>query len=159
MSSQSDSQTVFKGITAGHEVLTEGGWVSIETVAPAEKLATLNSTNNKLEYITPSSWLVTPVNSEMFSLYSLRHNRAELTCGINTALICRYAKTGAWQNIECKKLLGVDFYQKNYLSEVLVKPINCKINQTPFFDNLYLPVNSNNSVLVRKNGKIFWVGC
>ncbi len=145
-------------ITPDHEILTESnGWVPVSNSSISTKIATLNMTTGKLEYQLPSAWPVQEVTDS--DMIVIRHNRAELTCLPSTKVVARFSKTAEWQKLVTNNLRAVDFYLRLYLSEVVVKPINIKLQPATYSGTLYSPTVTNGVYLVRKNGKIFWVVC
>lgn len=149
-----------QGVTVDHEILTENGWKPINTVQSTEKIATLCLEHNKLEYYVPSEWRITTLAATDNVLpVLLRQNRVEVRMTPATKIVSKLSKDSAWQAIPVSDLNGVDFYVRNYVGDCILKPINYQPATTAFSGKVYLPVNENNTFLVKKNSKLSWVGC
>ncbi len=147
-----------QGVTLDHEILTESGWKLISTVQPTEKIATLCLEHNKLEYHVPTEWKITTVSaSDNVFPVLLRHNRVEVRLTSNTKIVSKLSKESNWSGMEISELNGVDFFVRNYIGECVLKPINYQPASTPLSGKVYLPVNVNNTFLVKKNSKLSWV--
>lgn len=156
------SSPKIQGLTADHEVLTESGWKSINSVEETEKIATkpFGAPDGSIQYVTPSEWVITTASEQNpLSLATIRHNRVELRCSLDTRLVAKLTKNAPYSLIESRQLNGIDFYMKNYLGEVIVKPINFTVSFNSFIGTIYIPVTVNTNFMVRKNGKISWVCC
>lgn len=144
-------------ITPDHEILTmQNGWQPIFVCDKADKLATVNLATGKVEYQTPE-WTSEELTSN--DLFVMRHNRVELSCKPETKIIGKFSKTSAWQKLICKNVKSVEFTMRLYIGEILVKPINMKVNATSYSGEVYSPLVANGNYLVRKSDKIFLVGC
>lgn len=145
-------------ITPDHEILTQqNGWQPVLNCDPLDKIATLNTTTNKLEYQACESWSTTEVTDS--DLFVLRHNRAELTCLPSTKIMGRFSKTSAWQKLVLNNVKSLEFSLRLYLGDVVVKPINMKVLPATYTGTVHSPVAANGVYLVKKNDKIFWVCC
>lgn len=149
-----------QGVTVDHEILTETGWKSINTVQSTEKIATLCLEHNKLEYLVPTEWKITTVTAGDNVLpVLLRQNRVEARLTPSTKIVSKLSKDSPWQPIAVEELSGIDFYVRNYIGDCVLKPINYQPATAPFTGKVYLPVNINNTFLVRKNSKLSWIAC
>lgn len=147
-----------QGVTVDHEILTETGWKPINTVQSTEKIATLCLEHNKLEYQVPTEWKITTIaaNDNVLPVL-LRQNRVEVRLTPSTKIVSKLSKDSTWQTIAVDDLNGIDFYVRNYIGDCILKPINYQPANTPFIGKVYLPVNINNTFLVRKNSKLSWI--
>lgn len=157
------SSPKIQGLTADVEVLTQvEGWKSIASVGETEKIATkpFGAPDGSIQYVVPSQWVQTVITEQSpLSLATIRHNRVELRCSLDTRLVAKLTKTAPYTLMEARQLNGIDFYMKNYLGEVVVKPINFTVSFNSFIGTIYIPVTVNTNFMVRKNGKISWVCC
>lgn len=148
----------FQGVSSDHEVLTESGWKLLSLVQPTEKIATLCLEHNKLEYLLPSEWKINVLStSDNVMPVLLKQNRVEVRLTQSTKIVSKLSKDSLWAPVSVSDLNGIDFYVRNYIGECILKPINYQPATSPLTGKLYLPVNSNNTFLVRKNSKMCWI--
>jgi len=148
----------FQGVSSDHEVLTESGWKLLSLVQSTEKIATLCLEHNKLEYLVPSEWKVTTlVSSDNVMPVLLRQNRVEVRLAPSTKIVSKLSKESLWEPLLVSDLNGIDFYVRNYIGDCVLKPINYQPATVAFSGKIYLPINTNNTFLVRKNSKMCWV--
>jgi hypothetical protein len=148
----------FKGVTADHEILTKSGWKPLPSVLPTDEIATLCVEHNKLEYTVPTQWSNSTVGTSdnLFPIL-LRQNRVEVRLTPSTKILSRLTTTTPWEFTTVSELNGIDFFVRNYTGESLLRPINYQPSTTVFSGRLFLPLNENNTFLVRKNGRLTWV--
>ena len=147
-----------KGVTADHEILTKTGWKTLPSVLPSDEIATLCVDHNRLEYVVPTQWANSNIGtSENLFPVLLRQNRVEVRLTPSTKILSKLVSSEPWSKVPVSDLNGIDFIVRNYTGESTLRPINYQPATSAFSGRLFLPLNENDTFLIRKNGRMIWV--